>query len=149
MFGARRNILFIIKVKVFEVMKWLFKSSAQLCSLLSVEWLTNCEHIVQSLFSTCILVAILRSTPNHTPLKYRSLIKKSGQVRPLYRLIFITSQYHHHSSEGYQTPRFSLTTNRVVLLTRLFGWDFGGGSWLFCIKYLPRLVILRCMLGGT
>ena len=69
-------------------MKWLYRSSAQLCSLLSGEWLTNCEHIVQSLLSTSILVAVLRSTPNHTPLKYRSLIKKSSQGRPLYRLIF-------------------------------------------------------------
>ena len=93
MFGAHRNILFIIKVKVFEVMKWLYRSSAQLCSLLSVEWLTNCEHIVQSLLSTCILVAVLRSTPNHTPLKYRSLIKKKSQVRPLYRLIFPKGSY--------------------------------------------------------
>jgi hypothetical protein len=39
-----------------------------------------------NLFSSydALLVSVLRSTPNHTPLKYRCSFKMSDQIRPAY-----------------------------------------------------------------
>lgn len=44
------KFLFIIKVIVFELIKWSYGFS-QLCSLLNLEWSTDFEHVVQSLLS--------------------------------------------------------------------------------------------------
>jgi hypothetical protein len=42
-----------------------------------------------------LLMSILRSTPNHTPLKYRCLIKISNQIRPTYvsTLVYLPPWY--------------------------------------------------------
>ena len=42
------NILFIVKVKILELIQWSY-NPLQLCRLLNFEWLTKLEHIVQSL----------------------------------------------------------------------------------------------------
>ena len=66
-FGTHKNILHIIEC----------------CWLLNLERLTNFELLVQSPWKPCLVVAVLRSTPYHTPLKYRCLIKKCNRVGPV------------------------------------------------------------------
>ena len=51
-FGVRMIILFIVKMKILQVVEWSYTSS-QLCWLLQVERLINCDHGVQSLSNTC------------------------------------------------------------------------------------------------
>ena len=79
-YGAHMNVLFIIKVKLPELINSSYRSP-QLCWLWSLEWLANVEYWVQSHLYTCFIVFVLSSKPNHTTLKYRFLIKKSNRVR--------------------------------------------------------------------
>ena len=51
-FGAPKNILFIIKVKIFFLIEWSYRS--QLCWLLGLELLVVFEHVVQSLLDLCL-----------------------------------------------------------------------------------------------
>ena len=63
------DILLIIKVMILVLIKWSCYSS-NLCSLLSLKWLSYFEHIIQSLSNTCFFLApVLGATPNHIPLK--------------------------------------------------------------------------------
>ena len=57
---------FIFKVKILFLNKQSYRS-LQLCSLLSLEWLTNFKHIFQSFWTMCFLgnLYVLRSTHNH------------------------------------------------------------------------------------
>ena len=68
--GARRNILIIIKVKIF-VLSW----------RLNLEWLSCFEYIVQALLNTWRL---LGATPIQMPLKYRCSIKIGDRIRHVY-----------------------------------------------------------------
>ena len=54
----------------------------QFCSLFSLQWLSSYEH--NSLWNTCLFWLILRSAPNHTPLKYRWPIKRSNRKMSTY-----------------------------------------------------------------
>ena len=62
--------------------------------ILSLQCSTNSKHVVQSFkHKIYFLVSVLRSTPNHTPFKYRSPIKmSSNQIRPAY----LTTFFHYH-----------------------------------------------------
>ena len=51
-----------------------------LMTLLSLEWLSYFEHVIQSLLKTW---SVLTSTLNHTPLKYSCLIRKNDHEGPL------------------------------------------------------------------
>ena len=50
-FVAHMSRSFVITVKILEPIKWSHRSP-QLCSLVSLERLTNIEHIIQSLSIT-------------------------------------------------------------------------------------------------
>jgi len=50
LFGDYMNML-SSKVKILFLIKWSDRSS-QLCWLMRLEWLTNFEHVVQSLLNT-------------------------------------------------------------------------------------------------
>ena len=51
------NILFSTRLKVLELIKWSYRFPP-IMLLLSLEWLTNCEHGVQSLLNTWCLVGV-------------------------------------------------------------------------------------------
>ena len=58
--GPHMNILFTNKVKILKLIEWEYGSPPPFIkknyqyNLLSLEWLINFEHIVQSLWNTCI-----------------------------------------------------------------------------------------------
>ena len=83
-FGSRMNILFIVKdLKIVWDTKWMF-SSLQLCELVCLKWLTNLEHVLQSLLNTCLWVFDLRFAPNHTPIQFKCLFTNRNQMRNIY-----------------------------------------------------------------
>lgn len=63
--GAPMDVLFIIKLKIFAFIKWLYRSPLQLCWPMNREWLSNFEHIVQFLFET-FLISYLFLEPHLT-----------------------------------------------------------------------------------
>ena len=52
-FSELMSILFIIKLKILMLDKWMYRSP-QLCWLLSLEWLLYFEHAIQAFLSTCL-----------------------------------------------------------------------------------------------
>jgi hypothetical protein len=78
-FGAHMNISFIIKVKIFVLIKWSYRSP-RFYWLLSLEWLSYSEHRVQSLETHVFLGFAFGVTSNHTLLEYRCPNKKSKQI---------------------------------------------------------------------
>ena len=80
-FGAHMNILFIIKLKIPFLIKWSYKCP-ELCWLSRLEWLLYFQHVVQSFLThDAFLISVLWATPNHTPLKYRCLLKMSNRIK--------------------------------------------------------------------
>jgi hypothetical protein len=59
--------------------------------LLKLVYLSYFEHTIQSLLNTCLLVSILKVTPNHVPLKYKGvLIRKKPNEGCLLTLFSVT-----------------------------------------------------------
>ena len=81
-FEVHVNILFIIKVIFFVLIKWSYRSFSQLCWLLSLKWLTYFEF--NPLLNTHYVVSIIGSTPNHIPHGYRYLF---NPIRHVYLLL--------------------------------------------------------------
>ena len=65
--------------------------SSQLRSLLSGEYLSIFEDVVQSLLTMCFLRwFVLCSSPNHIPIKYRGPIMEKSHLRPIYHIYVFT-----------------------------------------------------------
>ena len=47
-----------------------------------IEWLINCEHVIQFLFHTYLLIPFFRSHLNHTPFTRGCLTKESTLEQP-------------------------------------------------------------------
>lgn len=74
--GTKRFKFFIkIRLDWKPKLPWFDHDWKKLCSLLGVEWFINFEDVLQSFM---IVVFVLWSKPNHTPIKFKSLIKKSN-----------------------------------------------------------------------
>ena len=61
----RMNILFVVKVKILVLIKRSYSPHRQLCSLVSLEWLSYSERVVQSSETHVFLVYVLGNTLNH------------------------------------------------------------------------------------
>ena len=62
------NILFIIKVKILEVVKWSFRSPSQVMLIIELRMVNNfctCSPMSSELIHVFV-VFDLKSTPNHT-----------------------------------------------------------------------------------
>ena len=105
-FGAHLEILFIIKVKILEFIKWPSRF-LQLRWLLSLEWLSCFENTIESLLSTCISGICSWSQTNHTPLKYRCLIKTSDWISHVYLIAPKRSGY---PKQTHNTKKSTLCT---------------------------------------
>ena len=81
-FGAYMSILFIIKVKIPMFNEWSSSPPPINFTLLSLEWLSHFEHLVQN-FSECMLLLVFvpGATPDHAPFKYRCPVKICNQIR--------------------------------------------------------------------
>ena len=71
-FDVTWKILFIVKAKIIVHNKWVKSSPppSQLCYLLSLEWLTYLEHVIQY-FQAYIFLVVVKCTHNSTLLKIK------------------------------------------------------------------------------
>ena len=60
-----------------------------------LEWVTTLEHVLQILIinTNVLLVAILRSILNHTPLKYMCMSKISSQIEPICLITWLSNEW--------------------------------------------------------
>ena len=65
-FRTCMNIIFIMKVKIFVLIKWLHRSPQS-----SLEWLSYFEHMLHSFWAHLFMMSVLRPTLIRIPLKYR------------------------------------------------------------------------------
>lgn len=83
-FRGYMNTLFNIKGKILLLIMWPYKS-LQSFLLLSIQWLTYLEHILQSSWRKhVLLLSFLRFAPNHIPLEYRCLDNCYAKFRYFY-----------------------------------------------------------------
>ena len=82
-FKAHMNILFIIKVNIFMLMKWSYRSS-QICWVLNLEWLSYFEHVVQSLEYISLCYPFLEPHPITYHLILGVQFKMSSRIRHVY-----------------------------------------------------------------
>ena len=124
-----------------EFCNWIRRSS-QSCSPLSGESLLIFEELVQHLLNMCLLLCLLyESSVNHIPIKYRGLIKKTSQLRPIYlnpySLWYSWSLY--IMAEGWEADNFHQSyckKPRICLSTQ-------GHSSLECLHGKPRRRTLK------
>lgn len=79
----------------------------------------------------CVLVSILRSIPNHTPLKYRYLIKISNEIRPTYLTCWIPKPNVQglHYFKTYLSMFARIGHLQEVCSPRPLLWPFVDASW--------------------
>ena len=114
--------------------------------LLSLECLSCFEHTIQSLLSCHVfLVFILGDIPNHIPLKYRCLIKRSNCIKHVYlRWCFCGNLQSWHFLTYYF--RVHPMTHMWVLFSVNYQWPgvlgsqslMGAATYFISGKLVPR-----------